>query len=191
MALCLTVTSRYCVERLDGSRWLLARELPSTYPTPCCKKIRVPQKIRVLHSGTLSETLDLENFATFKSVVLSTKLVDGRACGSRLRQSTRRCWTHIVYCTTVYSNRLTPLLRFVVDLLYNFFLQFCGSWQDFDWHSASRGPSSAAELPVFNNRQQLVQFVASFLTLLFHVGVTVLGKLFTPIVPLFTKQQNW
>ena len=23
------------------------------------------------------------------------------------------------------------------------------------------------------------------------VGVTVLGKLFTPIVPLFTKQQNW
>jgi len=126
-ALCLTVTSRYCVERLDGSRWLLARELPSTYPTPCCKKIRVPQKIRVLHSGTLSETLDLENFATFKSVVLSTKLVDGRACGSRLRQSTRRCWTHIVYCTTVYSNRLTPLLRFVVDLLYNLFLQFCGS----------------------------------------------------------------
>jgi len=23
------------------------------------------------------------------------------------------------------------------------------------------------------------------------VGVTVLGKLFTPIVPLFTKQRNW
>jgi len=24
-----------------------------------------------------------------------------------------------------------------------------------------------------------------------HCRVTVLGKLFTPIVPLFTKQQNW
>ena len=43
---------------------LLAWRLPSTYPTLCCKEIRVTPKISVLPSGTLSQTLDVENFAT-------------------------------------------------------------------------------------------------------------------------------
>ena len=34
---------------------------------------------------------------------------------------------------------------FVVQLV----LQLCGSWQDFDWHSASRGPSASAELLLY------------------------------------------
>jgi len=37
---------------------------PSTYATLCFKEIKVPPKIRVLPSGTLSQTLDFENFAT-------------------------------------------------------------------------------------------------------------------------------
>jgi len=39
--------------------------------------------------------------------------------------------------TSVDCNPPTPQLRFVVDFLYNLFLQLCGSGQDFDWHSAS------------------------------------------------------
>jgi len=51
-------------KRLNESSWFLARELHLTYPTLCYKKIQVPSKIRVLPSGTLLQTLDLENFAT-------------------------------------------------------------------------------------------------------------------------------
>jgi len=47
--------------RNDESNWFLAWELPSTDPTLFRKKILVPLKIRVLLSGTLSRTLDLEN----------------------------------------------------------------------------------------------------------------------------------
>ena len=36
------------------------------------------------------------------------------------------------YYTYVDSNALTLLLGFVVDLLYNLFLQLCRSWQEFD-----------------------------------------------------------
>ena len=32
----------------------------------------------------------------------------------------------------------------------SFFVQLCSSWQDSDWHSASRGPSAIAELLVIN-----------------------------------------
>ena len=46
---------------LDESSWYLTRKLPSTYPTTCYKKIRVSPKIRVLPSGTLSQTSDLSS----------------------------------------------------------------------------------------------------------------------------------
>jgi len=36
----------------------------SFLPTLSCKEIQVPSKIKVLPSGTLLQTLDLENFAT-------------------------------------------------------------------------------------------------------------------------------
>jgi len=51
-----------------------------------------------------------------------------------------------VYYTSVDCNPLTPLLRSVVDLLYILFLQSSSGWQDFDWHSASRGPSVSCHL---------------------------------------------
>jgi len=41
----------------------MAWRLPSTYPTLCVKQIWVSPEIRVLPSGTLTQTLDLENFA--------------------------------------------------------------------------------------------------------------------------------
>ena len=46
------------------SKRFLAWEILSTYPTLCYKEIRVTSKIRALSSGTLLQTLDLENFAT-------------------------------------------------------------------------------------------------------------------------------
>jgi len=52
----------------------------------------------------------------------------------------------------VDRNPVTPLLWFAADSLYNLFLQLLSSWQDFVWHSASRGPSTVAELVVqFNS----------------------------------------
>jgi len=102
-------------------------------------------KIRVLPSGTSPQTMDLENFASGKSILLTTKLVDGRACGSHLQCSARRGWTHIVYYTSVDCNPLTP----ITSLCSGFVAQVCSSWQDFDWHTMSRGPSAVAELLVF------------------------------------------
>jgi len=59
-------------------KWLssnfLANMFPSTHAALCWKGIRVSPKIRALPSGTLPQTLDLENFATARrpSQVLST-----------------------------------------------------------------------------------------------------------------------
>ena len=68
-SVCLSVTSRYCIivsKRLYGSNWFLSWRLSITYAIQkrCCKKIRVSLKVRLLISGTVSQTLDLENFAT-------------------------------------------------------------------------------------------------------------------------------
>jgi len=57
------------------------------------------------------------------------------------------------FCLTVDRSALTALLRFVFDLLYNLFVQLCSSWQEFDWYSASRGPSAEAQL-IFNARNR-------------------------------------
>jgi len=58
------VTSRSSIETDERMGLVLARESLSTYPTLCYKEIKVPLIIRVLLSGTLLQTLDLENFAT-------------------------------------------------------------------------------------------------------------------------------
>ena len=71
MALCPSICSSdrlsqigVLSKRLDESGWVSVWELPSTYPTLCFIEIQVPLKIRVLFSGTLLQSLDLENFAT-------------------------------------------------------------------------------------------------------------------------------
>ena len=63
LSVCLSHQVGVLSKRLNESDWFLARELPSTYPTLCCKEIQVSPKIRALPSGTLLQTLDLENFA--------------------------------------------------------------------------------------------------------------------------------
>jgi len=72
MSLCLSVSClSVCLsqvgvlsKQVNESGWFLAWGLHSTYPTLCCKEIHVPSKMRVLLSGILLQTLDLENFAT-------------------------------------------------------------------------------------------------------------------------------
>jgi len=78
----------------------------------------ISPKIRVLPSGTLSQTPDLENFTTMASRSRSQvvnkarrRVVDGRVCG---------CLG--AYYKSTNSNPQTLLLRFVVDLLYKLFL---------------------------------------------------------------------
>ena len=121
-----------------SSCWVLAWKLPSTYPTLCYREIWVSPKIRVLPSGTLSQTRDLDNFATVS-----------QSCCQR-NSSTVDLVDHTYKgrWVGVKRNLLTPILRLVVHLFYNFFLQLCSSWQDFDWHSVSRGPSAVAEFLV-------------------------------------------
>ena len=89
------------------NRAVLAWELPPS--THTCAT-RVSPKIKALPSGTLSQTLDLENFATAGRIVLSTKLGDGRACWSHLRFfQKRKTWlsTFSLSCCTRFSNTVT------------------------------------------------------------------------------------
>ena len=60
-SVCLSVRPSHAIiasKRLNGSSLLLAWRLPSTYPM--LKDIHVSSKIRILPSGTLSQTQDLE-----------------------------------------------------------------------------------------------------------------------------------
>jgi len=63
-SVCQSSTSQYCIETTGRIELFLAWRLPSTYPTLCYKEIRASPKIGVLPFGTLSQTQDLENFAT-------------------------------------------------------------------------------------------------------------------------------
>ena len=64
LSLCVYRSSRFDKYRLDkqtdGQSWFLVWELPELY----YKQIRILPEIRLLPSGTLSQTVDLENFAT-------------------------------------------------------------------------------------------------------------------------------
>ena len=68
--LCVSVCLSVCLsqvgvlsKRKDGSSWFLASKLLSTCPTLCDKEIQISTKVRVLPSGTLSQTAeDLEIF---------------------------------------------------------------------------------------------------------------------------------
>jgi len=103
-----------------GTEPLKAWRLPSTCPALCDKEIRVSPNVRELCPNS-----ELRKFRHGKSIVLSTKLVDGRACWSHLRRSMRCDWTHIICYTSVDRNAPTPLLWFVVH--YNLlFVQLFG-----------------------------------------------------------------
>jgi len=63
-SVCLSVTSRYYMETTGRIELVLARKLSSIYPALRYKEIWVSPKIRTLSSESLSQTSDLENFAT-------------------------------------------------------------------------------------------------------------------------------
>ena len=119
---CVRHKSAFYIETAERIELALARELDLTYPTSC----------HLRKFGYTSETkgtgTSLRNFAPnsglrkispySKSIVLSTILVDGRACRSHLRQSTRSCWMHIVYCTSVDGNPLKLELRYYIVLFW-------------------------------------------------------------------------
>ena len=48
LPVCPSVTNRYCIERTGRIELFLARMLPSTYPTLCCKEIWVSPKLGYL-----------------------------------------------------------------------------------------------------------------------------------------------
>jgi len=61
--LCPSAISR-CSTETDGRiDLILAWRLLLTSPTLCCQEIQLSTKIRILLSGTFSETPDLKNFA--------------------------------------------------------------------------------------------------------------------------------
>jgi len=115
-----------------------------------CKETRaLPAEIRVLPSGTLSRTLDLEISPRQVDRVASQTHRRSRLLTTLATVDASRLDAHtFIYYTSVDRNALTPLLRFIVDLLYNLFQDLCSSQHDFDRHSASRGPSAIAELLV-------------------------------------------
>ena len=66
-----------------------------------------------------------------------------------LRRRALRGWRHKVYCTLVECNLLTPLLRFVLDLLYNLFLHCCAAVVKLLTGTSRRFCDSRAELVPF------------------------------------------
>ena len=104
-------------------------------PTVYYNEIRVSTELRILLYGTLSRTLDLDNFAVASrscsqqnssTVELVDHTYDGRLVVAR----------HALVYLSVDRNARTPLLRFVVDLLYNL---LCSSWHRLEQSvSASR-----------------------------------------------------
>ena len=96
-----------------GKKWLTDRHrYHGAVPLEC--RTFSPWNYRRRLLPRCTNPVDLENFATASRSYCPTKLVDGRACRSRLRRSTRRGWTHIVYYTSVDCNPSSPLF----DLLW-------------------------------------------------------------------------
>jgi len=96
-------------------------ELPSTYHTLCYEEIWVSPKIRVLLSGTLFQTPDLENFATASRSSCEHNSSSSSSTVELVDDTYTTVRVAAVYYKSINCNRLTPLLRFAVDLLYNLF----------------------------------------------------------------------
>ena len=101
---CPSVTSRYCIETTGRIELVLAQWLPSIAIPHCVVRNFGISKIRVLLSLELCPpNFELRKFRRSKSIVLSTKLVDGQRCLTT--RPTRRVVA--VYYTSVNSNYLT------------------------------------------------------------------------------------
>jgi len=117
---CPSVTRRYCVETAARLELIFCIDFPRPI-LRCFREIRVSPKIWVLPTGTLSQTLDLENFATAHH--------DGRRVRYKLRLQADWCLRHIwrrradgrcAWHPRYGSNSTGSISRrFVVDLLYS------------------------------------------------------------------------
>ena len=85
VSVCLSITSQYCIETTGQIErvFVMRGFLP---PVPhCYNEIWVSPKIKVLPSGTLYRTSDLENFgAPSRLHCPQTVVVDGRVCWRHL-----------------------------------------------------------------------------------------------------------
>jgi len=84
----------------------LAWTLPCTYLTVYYKEILVSPKIRALFSGTLSQNLDLENFAS--ACQLSKRVIDLGGRSERDKLDSRRS-TKLTIPPSSDSRQATPL----------------------------------------------------------------------------------
>ena len=109
----MSVISRCCIETTGRIELVFDWRLPSTYPTLYCKEIWASPTIRVLLSGTLFQTPDLENFARqVDRVVNKTRRRRRRSSllTTPIRQSTAsrstvtfqlHCWVLLSICCTI------------------------------------------------------------------------------------------
>ena len=139
-SVCLSVISRYCIETTGRIEAVLVTGACFHLSHTVCKEIWVSLKTGV--SGTSSQTSYLENFAAASRSrgQLFVVVVDGRVCWRHLHYDNRRVVA--VYYKLINCNHRTAFDLWVcrTTCLY--------SWQDFNWHNASRGLSAVAEFLV-------------------------------------------
>ena len=95
VSVCVCHKSQKLSKRPNELSWVWALELSSTYPTLCCMEIWVLSKIRALLSGTLSQILDLENFAMASRSYCQQNSSVADASYS---------WTHLQYSSVYYTS---------------------------------------------------------------------------------------
>jgi len=111
-SVCLSVCHKLLLCQNHGSSSFLTRRLPSTCPTLCNKEICVSSKIRVLPSGTVSNS-GLRKFCHSKSIALSAKLVV-------IVVDSQVCWQHLYDSRLVldqvhhFQSILIPIFRFLL-----------------------------------------------------------------------------
>jgi len=106
--------------RINESRWFWARELPSTFPILCYREIQVSPKIKVLPSGTLSQTPVLENFASECRAL--KRVVDLAQQGGRSERGKLDCWRSNKLAIPSNSDLGACLCTMLAS---SFFLQSC------------------------------------------------------------------
>jgi len=111
LSVCLSVchkpVAQYCLETTGRIELVLTRRLLSTYPTVCCKEIRISLKIRnsVPNSGLRNFHFATASRLNCQQNLSTIEFVDDTYDRRRVVA---------VYFTSVNCNPLTPLLRFAV-----------------------------------------------------------------------------
>ena len=118
LCLCPSVSAarRSSVERLNESIWFWHRRFFSHILHCVMWTIRVPPKGRVLHSDFVP------NSGLITSIVLSTKLVDDRACRHRYFELLWICCTTCSYNCAAVDKNSTDTARRAVRLRQHCFL---------------------------------------------------------------------